>query len=79
MRKVILSFILLSVCMNGFSQHEDERYVAETNPVVLKKIGEWQNIKFGLLMHWGSYSQWGIVESWSLCPEEYGWLSLIHI
>lgn len=24
-------------------------------------------------MHWGTYSQWGIVESWSLCPEEYGW------
>ena len=24
-------------------------------------------------MHWGAYSQWGIVESWSLCPEEEGW------
>ena len=24
-------------------------------------------------MHWGPYSQWGIVESWSICPEEYGW------
>lgn len=24
-------------------------------------------------MHWGSYSQWGIVESWSICPEDYGW------
>ncbi len=24
-------------------------------------------------MHWGTYSQWGIVESWSICPEEYGW------
>ncbi|HPS62288.1 MAG TPA: alpha-L-fucosidase, partial [Bacteroidales bacterium] len=25
------------------------------------------------LMHWGPYSQWGIVESWSICPEEYDW------
>ncbi len=24
-------------------------------------------------MHWGTYSQWGIVESWSICPEDYGW------
>jgi alpha-L-fucosidase len=24
-------------------------------------------------MHWGAYSQWGIVESWSICPEDYGW------
>jgi alpha-L-fucosidase len=30
-------------------------------------------LKFGLLMHWGAYSQWGIVESWSICPEDYGW------
>lgn len=24
-------------------------------------------------MHWGTYSQWGIVESWSICPEDEGW------
>jgi len=24
-------------------------------------------------MTWGPYSQWSIVESWSLCPEDYGW------
>ncbi len=52
---------------------EHERYVPETNPLVLKKLEAWQDLKFGLLMHWGAYSQWGIVESWSLCPEEYGW------
>lgn len=26
-------------------------------------------------MHWGPYSQWGIVESWSICPEDLGWAS----
>ncbi|WP_242084346.1 alpha-L-fucosidase [Aestuariivivens sediminis] len=53
--------------------YEDERYVPETDPLVIKKLEQWQGLKFGLLMHWGTYSQWGIVESWSLCPEEYGW------
>jgi len=53
--------------------YEEERYVPETDPLVLKKLDEWQGLKFGLLMHWGAYSQWGIVESWSLSPEEYGW------
>jgi alpha-L-fucosidase len=24
-------------------------------------------------MHWGTYSQWGIVESWSICSEDEGW------
>ena len=72
MKKLLLLFISL-VCFDGFSQHGEDRYVPETDPLIINKIGEWQNIKFGLLMHWGSYSQWGIVESWSLCPEEYGW------
>ena len=25
------------------------------------------------MITWGAYSQWGIVESWSLCPERYQW------
>jgi alpha-L-fucosidase len=49
------------------------RYVPETDPLVIEKLERWQDLKFGLLMHWGAYSQWGIVESWSLCPEDYGW------
>ena len=48
-------------------------YVEETDPVVLEKLEEWQDLKLGLLMHWGPYSQWGIVESWSLCSEDVGW------
>ncbi|NPV83950.1 MAG: alpha-L-fucosidase [Candidatus Aminicenantes bacterium] len=52
---------------------QEERYVPETDPLVLQKLEAWQDLKFGLLMHWGPYSQWGIVESWSICPEDEGW------
>ena len=48
-------------------------YYPETDPLVLKKITEWQNLKFGLLMHWAPSSQLGIVESWSLCSEDEDW------
>ena len=48
-------------------------YVEETDPIVRQKLEEWQDLKLGLLMHWGPYSQWGIVESWSLCSEDVGW------
>ena len=65
--------ILISISIFSQAIHEDERYVSETDPLVLQKLDEWQGKKFGLLMHWGAYSQWGIVESWSLSPEEYGW------
>lgn len=77
MRILKIALIIILPVLVGMAfflpNHEDERYVAETNPLVQKKLEEWQNLKFGLLMHWGAYSQWGIVESWSLCPEEYGW------
>jgi alpha-L-fucosidase len=52
---------------------QTEPYVPETDPLVLKKLSEWQDWKFGFMMHWGPYSQWGIVESWSLCSEDEDW------
>lgn len=50
-----------------------KEYYPETDPLVLKKLEQWQNLKFGLLMHWAPSSQWGIVESWSLCSEDEDW------
>lgn len=50
-----------------------KEYYPETDPIVLKKLQDWQNLKFGLLMHWAPSSQWGIVESWSLCSEDEDW------
>jgi alpha-L-fucosidase len=48
-------------------------YVPEKDPLVVHKLEQWQDLKLGLLMHWGTYSQWGIVESWSLCSEDEPW------
>ena len=54
-------------------EHEVTPYTWPADQKVIQKLEEWQDLKFGLLMHWGPYSQWGIVESWSICPEDYGW------
>jgi hexosaminidase len=48
-------------------------YFKPADTLVRAKIAQWQDYKFGLLMHWGTYSQWGVVESWSICPEDEGW------
>src|SRR5512136_1029963 len=45
----------------------------ETDPAVLEKLEWFQDLKLGLLIHWGTYSQWGIVESWSICSEDEPW------
>lgn len=65
--------LLLSLVFLTRAQTREKIYIPETDPLVLEKLEQWQDLKFGLLMHWGPYSQWGIVESWSICPEDYGW------
>jgi alpha-L-fucosidase len=55
------------------AQRGEYDYVEESDPLVRQKLEEWQDAKLGLLMHWGPYSQWGIVESWSLCSEDEPW------
>jgi alpha-L-fucosidase len=74
MKKLIFVIpILFSMIANAQYAHEITPYTWPTDQKVLDKLEDWQDLKFGLLMHWGTYSQWGIVESWSICPEDYGW------
>ena len=68
-----LIFLFSLTAFTVFGQHHEQTYTPDPDPRIHKRIGEWQDIKFGLLMHWGPYSQWGIVESWSICPEDEGW------
>ncbi len=70
--KYISTFaIVLWLALSANAQ--EHAYEWPTDPAVREKLEQWQDYKFGLLMHWGTYSQWGIVESWSLCPEDEGW------
>lgn len=54
----------------GQTPKNEER---ETDLLVLKKLDWFRDVKFGLMMHWGPYSQWGVVESWSICSEDEPW------
>lgn len=69
----MIVLLMLTLLSPASLSAQEEVYVPETDPLVLKKLEAWQDLKFGLLMHWGTYSQWGIVESWSICPEDEGW------
>lgn len=72
MKKTSLLILLIIIVSTVFSQ-EKQKYIPETDTAVLNKIERWKDLKFGLLMHWGTYSQWSIVESWSLCSEDEPW------
>ncbi len=74
MKKFFLLFLLILLLFSSSRAQEYlQKYYPETDPLVLMQLEKWQDIKFGLLMHWGPYSQWGVVESWSICSEDEGW------
>lgn len=68
-----LFLLLILVQVQSATAQEHQSYTPDPDPVVRQRLEEWQDLKFGLLMHWGPYSQWGIVESWSICPEDLSW------
>ena len=76
-KKTFLIFLALSVF--GMASAQEQSYVHKssdgyewpTDPAVLEKLDQWQDLKFGVLMHWGLYSVPGIVESWNLCNEDW--------
>lgn len=67
----LIGILLFILNTHSFAQHQE--YVPDPDPAIQQRLEDWQDLKFGLLMHWGTYSQWGIVESWSICPEDVSW------
>ena len=77
-RVMTLAFsCLLSLTMfaqqRGDVMEQSDGYVWPTDQKVLDKLGKWQDLKFGVLFHWGLYSVPGMVESWAICDE--GWIT----
>jgi len=72
-KKSVLGALLFIACCvdNGSAQHQ--AYFPDRDTAIQQRLEQWKDLKFGLLMHWGTYSQWGIVESWSICPEDVSW------
>ena len=70
---IFIGLLLSGILLTNAQILKQETVEFETDPVILNKIEQWKDLKFGLLMHWGTYSQWGIVESWSLCSEDEDW------
>jgi alpha-L-fucosidase len=58
----------------GFVHQKSDKYVWPQETEVLQNLEKWQDLKFGVLFHWGLYSVPGIVESWSICSEDEEWI-----
>ena len=77
-RKLLLTLVISMLIMKLFSQDNthgmSDSYTFPKDEKVLKTLDKWQGLKFGMIIHWGLYSQLGIVESWSICSEEEDWI-----
>ncbi|MBQ9255045.1 MAG: alpha-L-fucosidase [Bacteroidales bacterium] len=71
MKNIVLLSLFLCSNLFLFAQREitKEEQLSETNPIILNRISEWQDLKFGFFAHWGIYAQEQLVESWSICNE----------
>jgi len=73
--KTKIRIFLFAWLFSGFSSillaqhHEDRVYFCPADSLVKQKLAWWQDQKFGLLMHWGPYSQWGVVETGAFAPK----------
>ncbi|MBB5645015.1 alpha-L-fucosidase [Pedobacter cryoconitis] len=74
--KIIIAAMLicaagkLAAQENGVHQ-QSTVYEWPEDPLVKKKLDKWQDQKFGMIIHWGLYAVPGIIESWSLCSEDW--------
>lgn len=79
MRILILDFSLIGLIIffpgTIFSQPNvhpvSQEYQWPTDSLVKQKLDKWQDQKFGMIIHWGLYAVPGIIESWSLCSEDW--------
>lgn len=67
----LLSGVLSAQDNNVHPQSREYEWPDE--PAVLQKLDQWQDLKFGMIIHWGLYAVPGIIESWELCSEP--WLN----
>jgi alpha-L-fucosidase len=57
-----LAALLVFLCLaqRGAAGQDDPE------PWLKQRLEQFQDLKFGFMMHWGIYSQWGCIESWPL-------------
>lgn len=76
MKRILLLFIAFSIVIIAGAQEQgvhpaSTQYEWPADPLVKKKLDQWQDQKFGMIIHWGLYAVPGIIESWSLCSEDW--------
>ncbi len=76
MKHVTLTFFLAAtICLQmataQYEHFQSTEYQYPTDPLVREKLDQWQDRKFGMIIHWGIYAVPGMIESWGICSEDW--------
>lgn len=78
MKRFFVAGAILLASLSALAQDPVEMgttpYIPAAEEEVRANVAEWQDYKFGMFIHWGAYSQLGIIESWSLVPDDISWM-----
>ena len=66
-----LSVLPMGMSAQGNIHERSTEYEWPADEQVVENLKQWQDLKFGVLLHWGLYAVPGIVESWSICDEDW--------
>ncbi len=66
-----LMLAITGATAQSFVHQQSEGYRWPDDPKVVEKLKQWQDLKFGIILHWGLYSVPGIVESWAITSEDW--------
>lgn len=75
-KKIFATLLILSFLINvGRGQSTihpvSTEYQYPKENEVARNLENWRDQKFGIIIHWGLYAVPGIIESWSLCDEDW--------
>jgi alpha-L-fucosidase len=75
-RKIIIAALLVCAFTKLIAQEngihpQSKVYEWPSDPMVKQKLAQWQDKKFGMIVHWGLYAVPGMIESWSICSEDW--------
>ena len=78
MKAIYTSILITILATPAYAQQDNIHrqssvYEWPEDQQVLDKLEQWQDLKFGMIIHWGLYAVPGIIESWALCSED--WIS----
>ena len=66
-----LLFLLMTAFSVSVYADDIEEYQWPDDQQVVGKLRQWQDLKYGIILHWGVYSVPGMVESWQITSEDW--------